>query len=139
MLKDKRDMIHKHIFAVELHLVSSLTCNGSKILSVFYIIVMVLSSHFTSHDHIWKCFENLGCTSQFHKNYKDWTVPILIFYQIFLCFMTSFNQRNLLSRSSTSIVIKEPMFHKHHLAKQCKKEGLTHCTLTLDLWNNVFL
>ena len=46
-------MIHKHIFAVELHLVSSLTCNGSKILSVLYIIiVMVLSSHFTSHDHI---------------------------------------------------------------------------------------
>ena len=31
------------------------------------------------------------------------------------------------------------MFHKHHLAKQCKKEGLTYCTLTLDLWNNVFL
>ena len=45
-------MIHKHIFAVELHLVSSLTCNGSKILSVLYIIVMVLSSHFTSYDHI---------------------------------------------------------------------------------------
>ena len=55
-----------------------------------------------------------------------------------LVFSDELSSIKTFNRSSISFVKEVPMFHKHHLAKQCKV-GLTYCTLTLDLWNNVFL